>query len=241
MVCLTIESDHKPLESISQKNLAATPVCLQHMLLCLQGYDYTIHYCASKEMALSDTLSWFSLCPGPDIPLDITIHHACLSPERKKAFQQAFVSNPKMSTLADMIITGWPNNIKAVPTCYTHTGNIVRPSSLKMALSYVENPSLSSVTKGDDATTTPPVPSRNHQIPDVHMWMCLLTSINKAIEEAVWQCETCTHFQAQNATEPLTPTPTLSHPWQMCATDIFTLEGIDYLICGNFYSKTILI
>ena len=40
---------------------------------------------------------------------------------------------------------------------------------------------------------------------------------------------------------PLTPTPTPSCPWQMCTTDIFTLEGIDYLICGNFYSKMILI
>ena len=30
----TIESDHKPLESISQKNLADTPAHLQHMLLC---------------------------------------------------------------------------------------------------------------------------------------------------------------------------------------------------------------
>ena len=35
--------------------------------------------------------------------------------------------------------------------------------------------------------------------------------------------------------------PTLSHPWQVCTMDIFTLEGIDYLICGNFYSKMILI
>ena len=35
--------------------------------------------------------------------------------------------------------------------------------------------------------------------------------------------------------------PTPSHPWQMCATDIFTLEGTDYLICGDFYSKMILI
>ena len=35
--------------------------------------------------------------------------------------------------------------------------------------------------------------------------------------------------------------PTPSCPWQMCAMDIFTLEGIDYLICGNFYSKMILI
>ena len=31
----TIESDHRPLESISQKNLADTPAQQQHMLLCL--------------------------------------------------------------------------------------------------------------------------------------------------------------------------------------------------------------
>ena len=32
----TIESDHKPLESISKKNLADTPAWLQYMMLCLQ-------------------------------------------------------------------------------------------------------------------------------------------------------------------------------------------------------------
>ena len=51
----------------------------------------------------------------------------------------------------------------------------------------------------------------------------------------------CTWFQSQNAPAPLTPMPTPSHPWQMCAMDIFTLEGVDYLICSNFYSKMILI
>ena len=90
------------------------PACLQCMLLQLQGYNYTIRYCPSKEMALPSTFSWFSPCPGPDIPLDIVLHHACLSPERKEAFQQAFVSNPEMHALTDMIITGWPDNIKAV-------------------------------------------------------------------------------------------------------------------------------
>ena len=57
----TIESDHKPLESISQKNLADMPAQLQHMLLCLQGYDYIICYCPSKEMALPDTLLFQSM------------------------------------------------------------------------------------------------------------------------------------------------------------------------------------
>ena len=65
--------------------------------------------------------------------------------------------------------------------------------------------------------------------------------INKAIEEAVCQCETCTQFQGQNAAAPLTPMPTPSHPWQMCTMDIFTLEGTDYLICGDVYSRMILI
>ena len=51
----TIKSDHKPLESIFQKNLADMLSWLQHMLLCLQGYDYIIHYHPGKEMALPDT------------------------------------------------------------------------------------------------------------------------------------------------------------------------------------------
>ena len=66
-------------------------------------------------------------------------------------------------------------------------------------------------------------------------------SINKAIEEVVHQCETCTWFQAQNAATPLTHAPTPSCPLQICTSDIFTLEGADYLICGDFYSKMILI
>ena len=56
----TIESDHKPLESISRKNLADMPAWLQCMMLCLQGYDLTIHYCPGKEMVIPDTLSRFS-------------------------------------------------------------------------------------------------------------------------------------------------------------------------------------
>ena len=53
----TIKSDHKPLESISQKNLTDMPAHLQHMLLCLHGCNYTIHYHPGKVMVLSNTLS----------------------------------------------------------------------------------------------------------------------------------------------------------------------------------------
>ena len=111
----TIESDHKPLESISKKNLADTPAWLQCMMLCLQGYNFTIHYHPSKELVIPDMLSHFSACPGPDLPLDIAIHHARIMPDHKEAFQQAFVNDPEMWALADLIITGWPEDIREVP------------------------------------------------------------------------------------------------------------------------------
>ena len=126
-------------------------------------------------------------------------------------------------------------------TCYTHTGNIVRPSPLKMALSYVEQPSSSPHQKGRGCYN-----SSTSSIKDItkaqFVHGCVFQpGINKAIEEAVQPCESCTQFQAQNTAAPLTPMPTPSHPWQMCTTDTFTLEGVDYLICGNLYSKMILI
>ena len=60
-------------------------------------------------------LSQLSPWPGPDLPLDIAIHQACITPDCKEAFQQAFVNDPEMWALADLIITGWPEDIKEVP------------------------------------------------------------------------------------------------------------------------------
>ena len=91
-----IKSDHKLLESISRKNLGDTPAWLQCMMLCLQGYNFTIHYHPGKEIVIPDTLSRFSPWPGPDLPLDITIHHAHIMPDHKEAFQQAFINDPEM-------------------------------------------------------------------------------------------------------------------------------------------------
>ena len=110
-----IESDHKLLESISRENLADMPAWLQCMMLHLQGYDLTICYCPGKEMVIPDTLSRFSPQPGPNLPLDITIHHSHIMPTHKEASQQVFINDPEMRALADHIITGWPKDIKEVP------------------------------------------------------------------------------------------------------------------------------
>ena len=238
----TIKSDHKPLESISRKNLADTPAWLQCMMLCLQGYDFTICYHPGKEMVIPDTLSQFSPHPGPNLPLHIAIPHTCIMPDCKEAFQQAFISDPEMQALANLIITGWPKDIKEVPhpLCpyWQHRETLTIEDSLVL---------------WGEALVIPPAKKERtlHQLHQFHQGITksqLLAhgsffwpGIYKAIKEVVCQCEACTQFQNQNAAAPLIPTPTPLHPWQMCATDIFILEGIDHLVGGDFYSKMILV
>ena len=163
-------------------------------------------------------------------------------PTHKEAFQQAFISDPEMRALADLIITGWPEDIKEVPlplhSYWQHRETLTVEDSL--------------VLQGE-ALIIPPA-ERERVLHQLHQFNQGITksqllacrsffwsSINKAIKEVVCQCETCTWFQSQNAAAPLTPTPTPSHPWQMCATDIFKLKGVDHLVVGDFYSKMILI
>ena len=49
-----VETDHKPLEMISLKNLTVAPAQLQRMLLHLQQYDLVITYWPGREMLLVD-------------------------------------------------------------------------------------------------------------------------------------------------------------------------------------------
>ena len=115
------------------------------------------------------------------------------------------------------------------------------PSLLKMALSSVEKPLLFILQKGREYYIKYTSSIKNHQSPVACTWMHLLAWYIQSHWRSFHQCETCTWFQAQNDAAPLTSTPTPFHPWQMCNMDIFILEGFDCLICGDFYSKMILV
>ena len=152
------------------------PAWLQHMMLCLQGYDLTIRYCPGKEMVIPDTLSQFSPQPGPDFPLDITIHHAHITPTRKEAFQQAFINNPEMHALANLIITGWPKDITIEDSLVLRGEVLIIPPAERERVLHQLHQFHQGITKSQLLAC------------GSFFW----PSINKAIEEVVCQCETCT-------------------------------------------------
>ena len=62
---IDIDSDHKPLVSISRKPLVQASPRLQRLLLRLQKYDVTINYLPGKYMYVADALSRAFLPDGP--------------------------------------------------------------------------------------------------------------------------------------------------------------------------------
>ena len=63
---VTVESDHKPLDSIAKKNISHTHPRLQQMLLKIQKYNYEIKYIPGKNIPMAGALSCDPI-PGEEI------------------------------------------------------------------------------------------------------------------------------------------------------------------------------
>ena len=114
-----VETDHKPLEMISLKNLISAPVHLQRMLLCLQQYDMVITYWPGKEMLLADALSHLpSQANNSEIKLDLRVNAISIS-----AFSSSQLTktanetqkDPILSTVHQLTLNGWPRLWRHVP------------------------------------------------------------------------------------------------------------------------------
>ena len=95
------------------------------MLLCLQNYDVTIKHLYGKEMLVADDISHYAppdatppdATPpdAPEIPLDITINQVHITIQKTTEFWVSICNNPLLSSLADTILAGWPEDINDVP------------------------------------------------------------------------------------------------------------------------------
>ncbi|GAB1602684.1 hypothetical protein Ahia01_000548300 [Argonauta hians] len=110
-----VQSDHKPLEMISLKNLVAAPPRLQRMLLRLQEYDLTIVYRPGKDMTLADG---FSRLPNKkakeEINLNIRVDFVQFSAEKISQIKLATQADPILCDLKETIVQGWPDTFRVI-------------------------------------------------------------------------------------------------------------------------------
>ena len=61
--------------------------------------------------------------------------------------------------------------------------------------------------------------------------------INSDMKCPIESCPTYQHHHPQEPQQLLWPTPTPECPWQLCSADYFHLDGSEYLIITDYYSK----
>ena len=118
---VTIETDHKPLESIFKKHLSSTPPRIARMMLPIQKYDVDIKYVPGKEIPLADALSDLNPCNTDTIKgLDMSINelhmHLNASPTRVEQIQTETAKDPILSSLKSFISHGWPDKRADCPS-----------------------------------------------------------------------------------------------------------------------------
>ena len=124
---ITVESDHKPLQSIFKNSLLTAPSRLQRMLLRLQRYNLNVTYKPGSQMYVADHLSRAYLRQTEDPPKDEfqvfaleleeinPLDTVKITSERLSQLQKATEQDPVTQALKNTILIGWPDTKEQVP------------------------------------------------------------------------------------------------------------------------------
>ncbi|XP_062594195.1 uncharacterized protein K02A2.6-like [Saccostrea cucullata] len=242
---VTVESDHKPLQSIFQKPLLAAPLRLQRLLLAVQKYDLKIEYKPGKLMFVADALSRHyldetreELIPEVDVN-NITLNrHLPMSPDRYKEFQQETSQDQTLQQLLNTVLLGWPNSKQSLPS------NLLPYWTFRDEISHMDG----LLFKGSKLI----IPKSMQQkmldlVHESHLGIVKCKSraresmywpgMAAQIEDKVSQCITCAEVQNCNPKEPMICTELPDRPLSKIASDIFVYKQNHYLLTVDYYSK----
>ena len=237
----TVHTDHKPLESIHLKHLTAAPPRLQRMLLGLQPYDLVIRYQPGKSIEIADALSRLSPKEREAIPgMNVQVHdiQPQFSNNILKRIREQTTSDPELNALKEMIHSGWPSTIQQVPAIlkpywpfrdeFAVEDGIAMKSQRIIIPTMLQEEILTKLHSAHQGTEKTKLRARTSVY-----WR----GLNKDIDEITKTCGTCQELHPSQHKEPLIPTEVPPRAWHTIGTDLFSLEGSEYLVVADYYSK----
>lgn len=234
-----IITDHKPLVMILDKPLTAAPARLQRMMIQLQGYNFQIKFLKGTDNLLADGLSRLpTQCNRKTIDLDVRVDLVRFADRTVEQLQQNTTTDANLRQLADIITTGWPDNLQEIPPAIRAYWSIrdqltvcngiimkgqqvvVPPGMQKDILAKLHTPHLG-------------IEKSKLLAKETIYW----PTINKDIEKLTKSCQQCqAHKPAQQA-EPLHQHEIPARAWANIAVDLFEQSHKQYLLIVDYYSK----
>ena len=244
---VTVESDHKPLESIATKALAAAPPRLQRMLLQLQKYDIKIVHVPGKKIPVADTLSRQVIIEddsGCEEFKDIEAQVHCITTSlpindsKMEEVRQATADDQQLRRLKQVILDGWPANRQ---NCDKHLlefwnfrdelteidGIIFKGTKIfiPQALRQMMLDKLHVDHLGEEKT--------QQRARGIFFW----PGMTNDIKQKIATCQICATHRSSNQKEPMLSHELPTRPWQKVATDLFSWEGRQFLVTVDYYSR----
>lgn len=237
---LTIESDHKPLESIFTKPLQSAPARLQRIIFDVLQYAPRVIYRKGKNIPLADILS-----------RDCT--HSCSSTEEKDELEvqiiltvsskvkheliQATREDEELEKLKTFIHNGFPDILKNISpglkhySCFQdelaeYEGIIFKGEKIVVPKSLIPK-MLTNIHRGHLG-----IRSCLNRARQLLYWR----GMNTDIENFIKKCRVCEASQRANYKETVCLKKIPDLPWQIVSSDIFTCKGKHYLNIYDSYS-----
>ncbi|KAL8625389.1 hypothetical protein ACOMHN_044532 [Nucella lapillus] len=239
---VSVQSDHKPLETIFQKPLSSAPRRLQGMMLRLQGYDLTIIYHRGKDLVLADTLSRAYLLNKPSEQLDIedvnSLDFILIRKERLEELKEATSQDEVLQKLKTVIMTGWPEDKSSLPmelsSYFSFRDKLSVQDGLIIKQDRVVVPwTMRSQMKKLLHSTHSGIDACLKRARECLYWPGMTGDVTQFIAG----CEICQRFQAANQPETLQPHELPSRQWEKVGVDLFELDGKDYLVTVDYLSN----
>ena len=245
---VTVESDHKPLESIATKALAAAPPRLQRMLLQLQKYDIKIVHVPGKQIPVADTLSRQIEEKNPEVlsedfkDIEAQVHcittNLPINDNKMEEIRQATAEDPHLRHLKHIISEGWPENrqnckqemheywnfrdeLTVIDGIIFKGTKIFIPKALReMMLEKLHIDHL-----GEEKT--------QQRARGILFW----PGMTMDIQRKVATCRVCATHRPSNQKEPMIPHEIPQRQWQKVASDLFTWDGRQFLVTVDYLSR----
>lgn len=235
---VTVETDHKPLESIFKKPISNAPPRLQRILLDIAPYSPNVIYKKGETMYLADTLS--RDCDN-DKPLEgeefEVLSIISISSQAVSRLRNATENDITLQMLRQYVFNGWPNDQNTISGPVKQYWNfrdeisefdgvlykgqkVIIPADQKSTI-------ISQLHAGHQGIQRTLAAARENVF-----WL----NMSKDIIEHVERCKVCEATQRANTKEPLIVKEVPKYPFQIVATDLFHHNASEYLLIVDSYS-----